>query len=93
MRINDPDAYRRCEELTLIPELVEVRDRRVLELGCGAAYLTRMLVTRLGAASVTATEVDRIQHQHNLARADLPQVSFREGGAESIADEIRSLTN
>lgn len=86
MRINDPDAYRRCEELTLIPELVEVRDRRVLELGCGAAYLTRMLVTRLGATSVTATEVDRIQHQRNLAQADLPQVSFREGGAESIAD-------
>jgi ubiquinone/menaquinone biosynthesis C-methylase UbiE len=86
MQINDPTAYRRCEEIDLIGELVDVRGRRVLELGCGAAYMTRALATRLGAASVTATEVDRIQHSRNLEIADLPQVTFRYGGAESIAD-------
>ncbi|CRI64316.1 Methyltransferase type 11 [Thiocapsa sp. KS1] len=86
MQINDPNAYRRCEEIELIGDLIEVRDRHVLELGCGAAYMTRALATRFGAARITATEVDRIQHARNLAIADLPQVTFRFGGAESIAD-------
>lgn len=86
MQLNDPNAYRRCEEIDLIGDLIQVRGRRVLELGCGAAYMTRALATRFGAARITATEVDRIQHVRNLAIADLPQVSFRYGGAESIAD-------
>ncbi len=86
MQINDPNAYRRCEEIDLIGDLIEVRDRRILELGCGAASMTRALATRFGAARITATEVDRTQHARNLAIADLPQVSFRYGGAEAIAD-------
>ena len=59
---------------------------KVLELGCGAAWTTRLLVERLGAESVTATEVDRIQHEKNLGLTDLPRVTFRYGGAERIAD-------
>lgn len=86
MRINDPAAYRRLGELDLIEELISVRGLKVLELGCGAAWTTRELVTRLGAAQVTATEVDQIQHVKNLALTDLPAVNFRVGGAESIAD-------
>jgi SAM-dependent methyltransferase len=86
MRINDPTAYRRCNELDVVQALLDVRGCRVLELGCGTAWMTRELVTRLGAAQVTATEVDRIQHEKNLASGDLPAVTFRYGGAESIAD-------
>ncbi|EXJ13407.1 class I SAM-dependent methyltransferase [Imhoffiella purpurea] len=86
MRINDPTAYRRCGELEAIEELVDVAGREVLELGCGAARMTRALATRFGAAHVTATEVDRIQLDKNLAIADLPGVTFRYGGAESIED-------
>jgi len=82
----DPSAYRTCDEIQVVEELVEVKGRRVLELGCGAAWMTRLLATRLGARQVTATEVDRIQHQKNLAIRDLPNVEFRFGGAESIAD-------
>lgn len=66
-------------------EMLEVRGCRVLELGCGAAWTTRMLTGRLGAARVTATEVDRVQHEKNLALG-LPDVVFRNGGAESIAE-------
>ncbi|WP_295399963.1 class I SAM-dependent methyltransferase [uncultured Thiocystis sp.] len=86
MQINDPAAYRRCSELEVIEDLLSVHGSRVLELGCGAAWTTRELVTRLGAYQVTATEVDAIQHAKNLALADLPAVDFRAGGAESIAD-------
>lgn len=71
-------------------ELIDLRGRRVLELGCGAAVMTRAMATRLGAAHITATEVDRRQHERNLAITDLPQVSFRDDGAESIADPAAS---
>lgn len=86
MQINDPAAYRCCNELDVLQELLDPRGLAVLELGCGAAWTTRELVGRLGAGSVTATEVDRIQHAKNLALTDLPGVNFRFGGAESIAD-------
>lgn len=82
----DPTDYRTCDEIRIVEELVEVEGRRVLELGCGAAWMTRLLATCLGACQVTATEVDRIQHAKNLAIRDLPTVEFRFGGAESIAD-------
>jgi len=84
--LNNPEAYSRCEEVELLDELLDARGRRILELGCGSAWMTRQLVERCGAAQVTATEVDRIQHDKNLAIQDLPQVCFRLGGAEAIAD-------
>lgn len=86
MRIQAPGEYRPVEELEVVQELVAVQGRRVLELGCGAAWMTRQLAERLGAGSITATEVDRVQHEKNLRIADLPRVSFRYGGAEAIAD-------
>lgn len=86
MRIQAPGEYRQVEELEVIQELIEVQGRRVLELGCGAAWMTRQLAERLGAGVITATEVDRVQHEKNLMIGDLPRVSFRYGGAEAIAD-------
>ena len=86
MSINRPDAYRRLDEIALMHELVPMAGLKVLELGCGAAWTTRLLVERLGAESVTATEVDRIQHEKNLGLTDLPRVTFRYGGAERIDD-------
>ena len=86
MSINRPDAYRRLDEIALMGELVPMAGLKVLELGCGAAWTTRLLVERLGAESVVATEVDRIQHEKNLGLTDLPRVTFRYGGAERIDD-------
>jgi SAM-dependent methyltransferase len=85
MRIHAAEGYESSEEIDLMEALLPLRDRRVLELGCGAAWTTRLLVGRLGAASVSAYEVDRIQHEKNLA-LDLPGVSFHYGGAQSIAE-------
>ncbi|NEX20622.1 class I SAM-dependent methyltransferase [Thiorhodococcus mannitoliphagus] len=83
-KINDPEAYRSCGELDVMQALLVVDASRIIELGCGAAWMTRQLVERLGAAQVTATEVDRIQHAKNLDIQDLPKVEFRLGGAEAI---------
>lgn len=84
MQIDAPDRYRTATEADTVAELLNIRGARVLELGCGAAWTTRALVERLGAAEVVATEVDRIQHDKNLAIDDLPGVEFRLGGAENI---------
>lgn len=89
MHLYSPDGYQVSEEIDLIESLLSVRGQRVLELGCGAAWTTRLLVGRLGAAEVVATEVDRVQHEKNL-ELDLTGVSFRYGGAEAISDHPES---
>lgn len=89
MRIHDETAYQILTEREVIERLVDTRGKRVLELGCGAAGMTRLLAEELGAAEVMATEVDRIQHEKNLLIPDLTAVTFRYGGAEAIADPDR----
>lgn len=57
----------------------------ILELGCGRADKTRAIAELGKAASITAMEVDAIQHARNLALTDLLGVVFQAGGAEAIA--------
>ncbi len=85
MQLNDPDAYRLAEEEEVISSLMNLEGHRLLELGCGAAWMTRVLVREFRPASILATEVDRIQHEKNLALPPTPGVEFRYGGAEAIA--------
>jgi len=84
MNINDPQAYQTGSEADLIAQQLDLEDKRILELGCGGAWMTRLLAERFGPAEVVATEVDRIQHHKNLAIDDLPNVEFRYGGAQQI---------
>jgi ubiquinone/menaquinone biosynthesis C-methylase UbiE len=65
-------------------ELLSLGDAQVLELGCGTARMTREMVERFAPRQVLACEVDKIQHQKNLAVTDLPGVTFVYGGAEKI---------
>lgn len=73
-----------ADEVALLTSLVDLDGARLLELGCGAADFARKLVARTGVASVTAFEVDRIQHGRNLAGAAVERLSFAYGGAEAI---------
>jgi SAM-dependent methyltransferase len=91
MRLNDPDAYREMAEQALIAEQLELRGKRVLELGCGRAWMTRLLAEQFDPTSIVATEVDRIQHDKNLAIDDLPTVNFQYGGAQDIGAEDASF--
>jgi SAM-dependent methyltransferase len=85
MRLNDPDAYREANEDDLIADLMRLKGRQLLELGCGAGWMTRLLAERFRPARILATEVDRIQLAKNLAQLPIPGVEFRYGGAETIA--------
>jgi ubiquinone/menaquinone biosynthesis C-methylase UbiE len=84
MRLNDPEAYRKAEETEVIASLLDLKGKRLLELGCGDARMTRLLASTFHPAHILATEVDRIQLEKNLALPALPGVEFRYGGAEAI---------
>ena len=72
------------DETAFLASLVRLEGARVLELGCGKADFARRLAERTPVASVTAFEVDRIQHQKNLESARPERVEFAYGGAEKI---------
>ena len=89
MQLARDDIPRTCAETEIIDELLDLDDRRILELGCGRADLTRLIAGDGSGRHVTAMEVDEKQHSKNLLITDLPNVTFLFGGAEAIpaADE------
>lgn len=84
MKLAADDIDRICSEMDIMDELLDLDDRRILELGCGRAELTRLLAGAGSGRRITAMEVDEEQHSLNLAITDLPNVTFLFGGAEAI---------
>lgn len=84
MRIKNPAMTDVLARQAVYENLLPLTGAQVLELGCGAAELTREIATSAPRVSITALEVDRIQHHKNLTIRDLPNVAFRLGGAEAI---------
>lgn len=72
------------DEVAYLASLVPLEGAHVVELGCGKADFARKLAERTGVARVTGLEVDRIQHQKNLAAPAHPKLEFAFGGAEEI---------
>lgn len=72
------------DELDLLDRLVPLHAQHVIELGCGAAELSRRLLGRHPACSVTALEVDEAQHAKNLAAPPTPGLTFMAAGAQAI---------
>ena len=72
------------DELELLRSLVDLDQcTHIIELGCGAAQLSRSLLARFPACNVSALEVDERQHAKNLAK---PQAGlhFLQAGAQAI---------
>ncbi len=84
MHLKSPAGYRDATEIDIMREVLPFEGADVLELGCGRARWTRTIAERFPVNSVVATEVDRVQHEKNLAIDDLPKVRFVYGGAEDI---------
>lgn len=84
MKLDNPNAYITATEFDVIERLLHLQGAKVLELGCGGAWMTRQIAKRYQPAEIVATEVDRIQHEKNLLIDDLPNVRFVYGGAEGI---------
>jgi ubiquinone/menaquinone biosynthesis C-methylase UbiE len=86
MRLTNPAVTAVRTRREVYESLLPLANAHVLELGCGAAETTREIATSAPGVSITAMEVDLVQHRKNLAIADLPNVTFRPGGAEWIAE-------
>ncbi|MBU0587913.1 MAG: class I SAM-dependent methyltransferase [Gammaproteobacteria bacterium] len=72
------------DEIDLLQSLVDLDAHpRIIELGCGAAQLSRNLLNRFPACEVTGLEVDERQHAKNLLK---PQqgLHFLQAGAQAI---------
>lgn len=91
MQIDNPNSYPEATELEIIEQALPIAGARVLELGCGRAWMTRILAERFSPEVIIATEVDRIQHEKNLLIDDLPQVSFVFGSAADIEQPDASV--
>lgn len=85
MWLKNPSMTEVCNRCEVFESLLPLAGARVLELGCGAAEVTREIAASAPGISITALEVDRIQYQKNLAITDLPNVKFALGGAEAIS--------
>ena len=84
MKIADPNQTTLLNEVQLMLDTLPFDGATVLELGCGKAEKTRTLAETGRVKEIIALEVDMIQHARNVQITDLPQVSFRQGGAEAI---------
>jgi len=84
MKIFEANMIRSCPEHVIWNELLELNGKRIIELGCGRAEITRLLATEGEGRSVAALEVDEIQHNLHLKIDDMSNVEFRMAGAEAI---------
>jgi len=73
-----------CPEPEIFESVLALDNKKILELGCGTARLTRLIATTGKGRIITATEIDKIQHEKNLLIDDLPNVTFKLGGGENI---------
>jgi ubiquinone/menaquinone biosynthesis C-methylase UbiE len=84
MEISQNNTRRTCAESEIYNEVLNLDGKRILELGCGKADITRDIACNGQNRSVIALEVDEQQHKKNLEIRGLPNVSFEAGGAENI---------
>lgn len=72
------------DELELLQSLVDLAQHpRIVELGCGAAHLSRKLLQRFPICEVTGLEVDERQHAKNLQKPQ-ERLRFVQAGAQAI---------
>ena len=75
------------DELDLLRSLVDLDQHRlIIELGCGAAQLSRQLLARYPASEVTGLEVDERQHAKNLHNSQ-QRLRFVQAPAQAIPFE------
>jgi ubiquinone/menaquinone biosynthesis C-methylase UbiE len=90
MVLNKQEAYFTGTEIELMEQLLPLNASRVLELGCGSAWITRHLAQAHPDCRFIATEVDTVQHEKNLSDP-VSNISFRLEGAQSISEPDQSV--
>ena len=84
MQIARESITRVCSDREIYEEVLDLDGKHLIELGCGAADHTRAIAAGGTDRTITAFEVDAIQHAKNLDSERPSNVAFRYGGAEAI---------
>lgn len=71
------------DELDLLQEMVHLDQQQIIELGCGAAALSRQLLARCPLCEVTGLDVDERQLALNRLSTH-PRLHFVQAGAQAI---------
>ncbi len=80
-----------CKENEILNQFLSLDNKKILELGCGRAQITRLIASEGQGRIVTATEVDKVQHQKNIQVGDLPNVNFIFAGSQNLPFEDNSF--
>ncbi len=84
MQLWDPRGAPTATDREVYENLLPLKDAEILELGCGKAENSRAIAMAVPSATITALEVDTLQHAANLESPQLPNLHFALGGAEKI---------
>jgi len=89
MKLSEKYIDKICHESEIYEKLLSLDGKKILELGCGNAEITRTIATSGHDREIIAMEVDKVQHHKNLLIDDLVNVTFKLGSGEAIgaADE------
>ncbi len=91
MIISNTSINTTCDESDILNQVIDFDHKNILELGCGAAKITRKIAESGENRRITATEVDKIQHQKNLQIDDLPNVKFVLAGSQQLPFDDNSF--
>lgn len=91
MKLLQEQIERTCPESEILNELLSFDNKKILELGCGKAQMTRQIATQGHNRQIVATEVDKIQHQKNVQTTDLPNVKFVYAGSQDLPFDENSF--
>lgn len=82
MKLIEKNITQTLEEIYLI-ETLNLDNKKILELGCGNAKMTKEIASNGFNRKVIACEVDEIQHNKNL-ELEIPNIEFKLCGAQNI---------
>jgi ubiquinone/menaquinone biosynthesis C-methylase UbiE len=74
-------------EVEMIEQFVELRDHKVLEIGCGEGRISEMLANR----TQKLIAIDPDEQSIKKAKSEFPEVDFRIGTGETLAFEDSSI--
>lgn len=89
MKLIEKNITQTIEEIYLI-ETLNLNSKKILELGCGNAVMTKKIAQNGFDRNIIACEVDEIQHQKNKEQK-IENIEFKLCGAEDIPLDDNSI--
>ncbi len=89
MKLLENNITETLEEIYLV-ETLNLNNKKILELGCGGASMTKQIASNGEHREVIAFEIDEIQHKKNL-QLNINNISFILSGAQEINLEDNSI--